>query len=504
MVRNPKVRRNSVYILKSLRLTLRFFYIYVSNALTPQFTSPGYNFIFILHSFLRNDEFIREITTMKKIVDYVLKNYRLFYQTDENVNWGNSNDEGINIEQHVTGSFFENRQDVDPEKVVWKEWKGRKIPFCFDFDDKKEIITRTDNQVSINYDIIASSFYFLSGWNEYVNPHKDEFGRVLYEQSIIKKLNIAGLPVVNYYFDILNEAVFLMTGKNSKKKIWPENDFGVALTHDIDVCKSAWLEGSYSELKKKHLRSIPSLIFKRLFANDDWFNFKLISDLEKEYNASSSFYFLPRKGKAGKWKNSDYDVRSNGIQKAMKFLEQRGHDIGVHGSFGTHDDANNLAADMNRINVPGIIGNRFHFLLFDAGKSVDVLEKSGIRYDTSLGFAEQTGFRRGTCFPYYLYNFATGNSSKVLEIPLIMMDATLQKTDYMGITQDEAEKQVELLIDEIKKFNGVFTILWHNTFFSDYKYTGWKEVYVKILEYCKEKNALLTNASNIYRLTINA
>jgi len=96
---------------------------------------------------------------MKKIVDYVLKNYRLFYQTDENVNWGNSNDEGINIEQHVTGSFFENRQDVDPEKVVWKEWKGRKIPFCFDFDDKKEIITRTDNQVSINYDIIASSFY---------------------------------------------------------------------------------------------------------------------------------------------------------------------------------------------------------------------------------------------------------------------------------------------------------------------------------------------------------
>lgn len=438
---------------------------------------------------------------MNNIFEYVLKNYQLFYLLEDKVHYGNSSEPGVNIVKRATNDFFEDKEDINPEKVIWKDWNGSKIPFCFDVDDHKEIITQADNQILINYDIIASSYYFLSGWNEYVSSSKDGFGRVLYENSIIKRLNISMLPVVNYYFDILNEALRMRTRRNSKKKIWVNNDFGVALTHDIDVCKSAWLEGSFSELKKKRFLSIPVLIFKRLFAEDDWFNFDSISDIEKGYNASSSFYFLPRKGKSGRWKNSDYNIRSKSIQKVILFLKNRGHDIGVHGSFGTHDKAENLIADMKRINQDVIRGNRFHFLMFDAGKSVDVLEKSGISYDTSLGFAERIGFRRGTCFPFYLYNFATNSSSNVLEIPLIVMDASLQRQDYMGITQDEALKQVISTIDEIMKFNGVFTILWHNTFFSDYKYTGWKEVYIKILEYCKRKNGLLTNGSNIYTIT---
>jgi hypothetical protein len=435
---------------------------------------------------------------MKNKFDYVLKNYEMFYQINAAINYGKSDDKGVNVKQSVTNSFFKNKEDIVPEKVVWKEWKGQKIPFCFDVDDKKEIITKPDNQIIINYDIIASSFYFLSGWNELVNSQKDDFGRVAYDHSIIKKLNICLIPVVNYYFDILNEAMVMKTGRDGKKNSWSGSDFGVALTHDIDACNSAWLEGSFSELKKKHFFSIPLLLFKRLFRQDDWFNFKLISDIENKYNASSSFYFLPQKGKSGKWKNADYNIGNKNIQKAILFLKNRGHDIGVHGSFGTHNNTNKLIAEINKINIKDIFGNRFHFLMFDAEKSVEVLEKSGIKYDTSLGFAEHIGFRRGTCFPFYLYNFKKDCSSMVIEIPLIVMDSTLQNPKYMGISQTESLKSVFSIIEEIKKFNGVFTILWHNTFFSDYKYTGWREIYIKILDFCKANNGYLTNGENIF------
>lgn len=436
---------------------------------------------------------------MKEKYDYVLRNFQMFYQiNDIKIGYGQNNDKvGVRITQNVDDSFFKKKKDLDLNGIVWKEWKGIKIPFCFANNDNKKIISQDKDEIVINYDIVASSFYFLSGWDEYVNSQKDEFGRVTYENSIIKKLNIISLPIVNYYFDILHHAISWGNGK-LKKNLWDNHDFGVVLTHDIDTCTSAWIEGSFSELKKKRLFSIPKLILKRLFAKDDWFNFQKISEIEKQFGATSSFYFLAQKGKSGKWKNADYNVTSKDIQKEIFILNEQGHEVGIHGSFGTHKNVYKLRNDIDKINSNPIVGNRFHFLMFDPEKSVGVLEASKIKYDTSLGFAEHIGFRRGTCFPFYLFDFNKNQCSEVLELPLIVMDVSMRNTEYMGISQERALETIFELIDEIRKFNGIFTILWHNTYFSDYKYTGWKDIYIKVLKYCGNHNALITNGKKIY------
>lgn len=435
---------------------------------------------------------------MTKQLDFFLRNFRLFFNMDNiEVNYGIDNEKLISIAQSVESSFWNQRNDVDQDQIIWKEWKSVKIPFLFEMDDTKDIITRSEGKVFINYDIVASAFYFLSGWNELVNPAKDEFGRIKFENSIFCKLGIITTPVVNYYFDILNEAISFV-GKDGRKERWDKFDFGVCLTHDIDTCQSAWLEGSFSELKKKRVHSIPKLIMKGLWGKDDWFNFSTITNIEKQYNALSSFYFLPQKGKVGAWKNADYNINSKSIQKTISTLLANGNEVGVHGSFGTHNNAENLANDINRINRHPVIGNRFHFLMFDPLTTVSVLEKCDIKYDSSLCFAEHIGFRRGTCYPFYLYNFEKDQVSNVIEIPLIVMDSSLSYKKYMGLTTGNAFESVTQIIDEVKKFNGVFTLLWHNTFFSDYKYTGWREVYIKILEYCKKNNGLLTNGPEIY------
>jgi hypothetical protein len=235
-----------------------------------------------------------------------------------------------------------------------------------------------------------------------------------------------------------------------------------------------------------------------LLGKDDWLNFQKISAIDKQFGNSSTFFFLPRKGKAGKLKNADYNVTTESIQRSIRALISSGHEIGVHGSFGTHISTTGLKEDILRINNGSIIGNRFHYLMFDQEKTVQVLEESGILYDTSIGFADHIGFRRAFCCPFYLYDFIHKRCSGVLEIPLIVMDASLHYSKYMGITQGEALEKVIGLIEEIRKHQGVFTILWHNTFFSNFKYTGWRAIYMEILKYCKENNALITNGREIY------
>ncbi|NCP83711.1 MAG: hypothetical protein GW809_08875 [Bacteroidetes bacterium] len=436
---------------------------------------------------------------MNKQFDYFKKNIQLFYEIEGlDIGYGEEGNHKIYIKQSIDDSFWQNLQDINPEQVVWKSFRDVSIPFLFETNPESELITIHDRKISINYDIVASSFYFLSGWNEHVNPIKDEFGRISYKNSIIKQLNCSNIPVVNYYFEILNEAIELAYQTKSKKKTWQEHNLAVSLTHDIDTCLSAWLQGGFSELKKKKLFSMMSLILKRIFKEDDWFNFKTIVDLEKSFGATSSFYFLAKKGNRGKWKNGDYDIRDKKMQKALTYLKETGNEVGVHGSFGTHNDSKRFKHDIEIIQSKPIQGNRFHFLMFDPEKTVSVLEDNEIQYDTSLGFAEQIGFRRATCYPFFLYNFEKDRISTVIEIPLIVMDGTLSNKKYMGLEKEAAVSKVFELIDEIAKFNGVFTLLWHNTHFSEYKYTGWNEVYQSLLAYSKEKKGLLTNGKIIH------
>lgn len=434
---------------------------------------------------------------------YFLKNFQLFYDTQGiEIGFGKNPDKKVFILKNCEDLLWNEKQDIHAEDIIWKTWDQVNIPFLFENDGEKDILTFDGETVVVNYDIVSSAFYFLSGWNEYVSSFKDEFGRVKYESSMIRELGISDRPVVNYYFDILREAIKLAYKKDIGKNVWGENIFAVSLTHDIDKCRSGWLEGSFSELKKGHFFSIPKLVLKRFLSKDDWFNFEKIVNLENPSGAKSSFYFLPQKGKTGKWENADYDVRSKSIQKTITFLKKNGNDVGVHGSFGAHTHPEILKNNMKRIHAGPIIGNRFHFLMFDAEKTVDVLEKCDIKYDTTLCFAEKTGFRRGTCYPFYLYNFKKNEISSVLEIPLVVMDGSLSNKKYMGVKKEETLPKIHQLIDEVKKFGGVFTLLWHNNYFSDYKYTGWKEIYLKTLDYCRKHDGLLTNGKAVYEKVV--
>ena len=429
---------------------------------------------------------------------YILHHFKSIYNIfDINTSYGIANSSRIQIKKCTT-NFFKSNNSI-PERIIWKTWKNTKIPFFFSNNDNQEIITYKNDQAIINYDIIASAFYLLSGWQEYFTSNNVKSERFSYNSSIQCKLGIVTKPIVNYYFDILKTAIEKVYDKELRVSLWGDNSFATFISHDIDKCNSAWIEGSYSEIKKGNLFTPFKLILKRIFINDEWFNFEQIISLEKKHNATSTFFFLAKKGKHDFFLNADYDIKDKKIRKVFKLIEDNNSEIAIHGSIGTHTNSQQLASEITKFNKK-ICGNRFHLLNYDVDKTPNILETNNIKYDSTLGFAEHIGFRNSYCFPFVPYNLKDDKPYSFLEIPLIIMDTTLYHKKYMKISQQDILPEIILLIDEVKKFNGCFSLLWHNNYFSKYKYKGWCDIYEEIVKRCVNLKSGFYTGENIYNL----
>ena len=97
-------------------------------------------------------------------------------------------------------------------------------------------------------------------------------------------------------------------------------------------------------------------------------------------------------------------------------------------------------------------------------------------YDSSVGFAEQIGFKAGTCIPYQPWLFPLNRQADLIEIPLLVMDRTLLA--YMGLSKGQAIHAVSQLVDRCRMVGGVFTILWHNDAFLNPFY---RDVYLSLM-----------------------
>jgi hypothetical protein len=433
----------------------------------------------------------------EKIFNYIMKNFEAAYRIESyefNINYGIDYKSKVQIKKGNV-NYFNTKETLDLSEVIWKEWKGAKIPFLFDSDSGANIITNSGDQVIINYDIFASGFYFFSNWQEYVCLDKDVYGRFRMTDSIQYKLNFICKPVVNYYFDIFKNAIEMAYNVRLKQKLWGGKKMSVCLTHDIDLCESAWIQGSFRELLKGNIFTPLKLSIAKLFGNDAWFNFSTIVEIEKKFNANSSFFFLPYKGKKNGIPNADYNISKPKFRNVFRKIIENGSEIAIHGSIGTSTDSDLLKSERSKVGME-VIGNRFHFLMYDSYSSPFILSESGLRYDSTLGFAEAIGFRNSYCLPFYLYDIKNNRSTNIIEIPLSVMDVSFGEK-YMGISKEEALVSMCHLVNEIENFNGCFTLLWHNTYFSEYKYTGWNNIYCKILEYCSSKDALITSCENI-------
>lgn len=282
--------------------------------------------------------------------------------------------------------------------------------------------------------------------------------------------------------------------ENGMKIEYPEDKkFALCLTHDIDVLnipKSTTISNSISSLiygQIKNTFEMPFLLVNK--KRSPLWNFKNIIELEKKYNAKSSFYILTVDED-----DTYFEFDVNILKEEFGYILDNGCEVGLHGglkAFGSTDELNDKKQKLEKILGKKVIGYRNHFLAFKVPNTWEYLSKAGFEYDVTFGYNDCVGFRNGMCHPYKPFNLNTDKEINILEIPLIIMDNTL--FDYMRFNYETAWDTIKMIIDTVEKHNGILTILWHNTYMIDWKI----ELYEEILRYCKKKDAWMTSGENI-------
>jgi peptidoglycan/xylan/chitin deacetylase (PgdA/CDA1 family) len=407
----------------------------------------------------------------QKHLDYILSHFYTVYAVPETIKADLATGKSKVNWPDVAGDFFEGKSNNPPSKV----YKVLEKPIPFLFPEGEELQHEKAGIISLGFDFTAACFFFLSGFQDWHALKKSS--RFRSRDAAQYRLQTHRIPLVNYYFVVLKEAL----EKTHKTKIEPVGKYPLLfLSHDVDNLTSGWLEGGFAEAKAFRFHNTIALIAKRIFGRDDWYNLDRIMAMEEGLGVHSTFFMLARKEK----ENADYDITKPKYHKWINLLQGRCFEVGIHGSKGTHESAKRLGADLRRIKHR-VFGNRFHYLYFRPQSSYRALEKNKLKYDSSLGFFDEVGFRNAYCFPFRLWHFNEDRPVEFVELPLIVMDTTLAKQKYLYIRPDDAIITIYDLLKEVGQFNGMMSLLWHNNYFSDYKYNGWRNVYAESV-----KNAL--------------
>lgn len=388
--------------------------------------------------------------------------------------------------------FILSEKELEMKEIIYIN----EIPVLFPNSHEKQSFYSQDGNIIFNHDFIKSVYYLLSGYQEYNNMDLDSFGRYLSGSSIQSKLGIINKPVVNYYFVEIISGIEEFCSKHYRRltKRDHRNTFSLFLTHDVDRIKYFSINSLLYTIKLlfrfikegKKRTTLVKEIFRIAFHlinifdhKDPYWNFEELTQKEKELGICSTYFFLPRDQKHV---DSYYDIDNRKIRELIEFLRKEGCEIGLHGtvlSSKSFDSLKTIVSNFLKITGLTQTGIRQHRLMWQHPLTAKNHDVAGISYDSTLGFADHEGFRNSYCNPFKLFDFKKNRMLSYWEIPLNVMDSTLFY--YRKLPVEEAMDSALAIISEIKRFNGVFTLLWHNSYFNESEVPGITEFYYTLL-----------------------
>lgn len=388
----------------------------------------------------------------------------------------------------------------------------KKIPIIYSGKGKvKNFIQETLNSIETNIDIIASSFFMLSRYEETINQKRDKYGRFPAYESLAYKEEFLSIPIVNEYARLLQQLLIKIGLHQPLKTTWPNNSkFAVCLTHDIDQVQTyntinllkkiaLFLNGKVRPTKLLDYFKNFLLTCAHLKIDPSW-NFNEIIEIESNYNFQSTFHFLVDNEFHNKF-DIIYDIKSKRLTNLLWTLKKGGYEIALHGSPQASTNIELFSKQRSKLDhlVGNVFGNRFHYLFYEANKTPPLLENSKIHYDSTVGYPEHDGYRAGITLPYYLFDLQNNKQTNILEIPLVIMDTTLNTPRYKNLSLEEAWEICKYHLTLLEEYQGCFSILWHNSYFNESEFPGYKELYEKILFWIREHNGIGLREIDVYK-----
>lgn len=434
----------------------------------------------------------------KKELESVIRYIVLFLLGENNEQWVDhvsytpTAQSSVNI---VPSAFFDQGYYLQPgslPKLPLKEIRG--IPLLYG-NEKTDTM---DGKISTNADIIASTFFLITRYEEYIRPDiRDCHGRFPGKESLPYRAGFLQRPIVEEYGKLLRQWL-RETGVPVTE---PEKGIrNVFLTHDMDY---PWM---YSSRFRRFLSIIKDLVFRRelsaalektlhfwekdpFYGAFDWLRKQDGMALQKlgREKCKVIYFLLCADGKSPH--DSPYSQKTARTKRLVRRLRKDAQ-IGLHTCFYSGEHPENLDQDLQifrKIAGQSPTQNRYHFLTCREPEDLRILADRGITDDYTFAYADAAGFRLGTCRPVKWIDAASLTVTELMLHPMTIMECTLDGENYMNLKEAEAVAYSRALIDQVYEHSGEVVLLWHNTSVASTAQNYQRRLYCKVLDDLYEK-----------------
>ena len=337
----------------------------------------------------------------------------------------------------------------------------------------------------LKIDLFGSSFFMLSRYEEVITQIRDVHERFPASASIAYKAGFLDRPVVNEYLEIFWACIRTLWPELSRRKRNYRRLISCDVDHPYDLVGYSIKRTLRRVVARLARDKNPKLalfdglnyIFKK-FGSDHFDEYRnnidWIMAVNQEAGNRVAFYFIPEQTNL-KYDNAN-EIRTGKISRLLSHIVDSGHEVGFHPGYDTYvcperfrQSAEALYEVCTRQNIDtSSLGGRQHYLRYDISKTPMLWQENGFIYDSTLGYADMPGFRAGVCYEYSMYSLPDREKMNLKQRPLIIMEGQIISKQLEGLGfGNDAMSRFEYFKSVCQKYSGDFTLLWHNSFFSD-------------------------------------
>ena len=354
------------------------------------------------------------------------------------------------------------------------------LPEVSFFDGMPVFFSASDG--SIPFDLFAAAFYMLSRYEEYLPYSPDAHGRFQGSGSLAHRGGFLRIPVVDLWSRYLAGELV----KRYPVLTIRHNEYESLVTIDVDqpfAYRSRGLLRSVGGLMKglagtgaRPAERIRTMTGER---EDPYDSFNFIEEHLKAAGSKALFFFPT--GDQGEYDHSP-PYRDHAYGEIIRKYDQL-FGSGLHPSYRSAGRPRVLRMETERYRT--ITGHspdkaRQHWLLLRMPDTYHDYAETGIKYDYTMGFNDEPGFRAGIARPFPFYDLSREKPAGLTVVPFQVMDGTLRQ--YMHLTPDAAISVIEEMITATRSVGGLFVSIWHNTSLNEGNgWEGWRRVFEELL-----------------------
>lgn len=344
------------------------------------------------------------------------------------------------------------QQGFEAFDISVKEWEETKCFFS------------VSSKSALPFDLFSASFYLLTRYEEYLPHVKDAMGRFPASESLGFKEYFLGDPVVD---------IWAYKFKRILLTSFPELTFSEKkmTIHTLIEAKQPYafkqqgflrsLVGYASDLWKFKIRKI--ILRTQVisgFRKDPFNTLNWILNASQNSSSHLSIFFLLGDGLEFM---ESLNTQRNKFKMLVKYVADY-REVGLIFSFAALRDYELLKKEKKRMeeitnrSLLSSMNDQFLVSLPDVYRNLVELE---IEKDFTMVYADEVGFRAGTCTPFLFYDL-----DSEIKTPLIVSPLAMTTKAFSNKYDSEINKTFNTVFNSVRSVNGTFSMLFSNTNFS--------------------------------------